>query len=67
MHEPIVFRVNRDNRICVDITIFNDTVSGEFHEVFLVQLTAIDTPLIVDRAIVIIRDQGNNRIKLYTS
>ena len=67
VHEPIVFRVNRENRICVDITIFNDTVSGEFHEVFLVQLTAIDTPLTGDRAIVVIRDQGNSRIKLCTS
>ena len=67
VHEPIVFRVNRENRVCVDITIFNDTVSGEFHEVFLVQLTAIDTPLTGDRAIVVIRDQGNSRIKVCTS
>ena len=60
MHEPIVFRVNSDNRICVDIVILNDTVSGEFHEVFLVQLTAVDTPLNVDQAVVVIRDQGNS-------
>ena len=57
-HEPIVFRINTDNRICVDITLFNNFVRGEFYKVFLVNLTAIDAPLFADETIVVILDQG---------
>ena len=57
-HEPIVFRINTDNRICVDITLFDNFVHGEFYKVFLVNLTAIDVPLFADETIVVILDQG---------
>ena len=57
-HEPIVFRINTDNRICVDITLFDNFVRGEFYKVFFVNLTAIDAPLFADQTIVVILDQG---------
>ena len=57
-HEPIVFRVNGDRRICVDIAIYEDFDTGEFYEVFLVKLRAVDAPLFTDETVVVILDQG---------
>ena len=57
-HEPIVFRIDTDNRICVDITLFDNFARGEFYKVFLVRLTAIDAPLFAEQTIVVVLDQG---------
>ena len=57
-HEPIVFRINTDNRICVDITLFDNFARGEYYKVFLVHLTAIDAPLFAEQTIVVVLDQG---------
>ena len=57
-HEPIVFRINTENRICVDITLFDNFAHGEYYKVFLVHLTAIDAPLFAEQTIVVVLDQG---------
>ena len=53
------FPINRDDRICVDVPIIQDEIiQMEYYEVFLVQLTSSDAPVIVPQAVVVILDQG---------
>lgn len=42
----------------MDIAIYDDFDTGEFYEVFLVKLRAVDAPLFTDQTIVVILDQG---------
>ena len=56
--EPIIIRGNSDNRTCIDVVIIEDSVAGEFYEVFLVRLTRISTSIFADRVVVVILDQG---------
>ena len=53
------FPVNSDDRVCVEVSIIQDEViQQEYYEVFLVQLTSSDAPVIVPQAVVVILDQG---------
>jgi len=56
VHEPIVFRINGDNRTCVNITIYDDRVMEGAYEVFLVRLTSTDAPVFTDRTVVVVLD-----------
>ena len=56
-HEPIVFRVNGEQRACLNITIINDKVIEEPYEVFLIHLMSTDAPVFASRTAVVILDQ----------
>lgn len=56
-HEPIVFRVNGEQRACVNITIINDKIIDEPYEVFLIHLMSTDAPVFASRTAVVILDQ----------
>ena len=53
------FPINGDDRVCVEVSIIQDEViQQEYYEVFLVQITDSDAPVIVPQAVVVILDQG---------
>ena len=61
-HEPIVFRVNGDSRVCVNISISEDKLSNEFYEAFLIRLTSTDAPVFADTVVVLIQDEGSDHL-----
>ena len=53
------FPINGDNHVCIDVPIIQDEIiQMEYYELFLVQLTSSDAPVIVPQAVVVILDQG---------
>ena len=58
IEEPLVFRINGENRTCVDVTILADADRPEYYEAFLVQLTSTSNPLFAPQAVVVILDPG---------
>ena len=53
------FAINGDDRVCVEVPIIQDEIiQMEYYEVFLVQITDSDAPVIVPQAVVVILDQG---------
>ena len=53
------FPINGDDRVCVEVSIIQDEIiQMEYYEVFLVQITDSDVPVIVPQAVVVILDQG---------
>ena len=56
--EPIIIRSSSNNRVCVGVIIIEDSVAGEFYEVFLVRLTRISTSIFADQVVVVILDEG---------
>ena len=56
--QPLVFRINGESRICLDVTILADTIRPEYYETFLVQLTTTSNPLFAPQAVVVILDPG---------
>ena len=58
LHQPIVFQVNGDSHACANITIYDDSVRGEPHEVFVVELMSTDAPVFAGQAVVIILDES---------
>ena len=53
------FPVNGDNHVCIDVPIIQDEIiQMQYYELFLVQLTSSDAPVIVPQAVVVILDQG---------
>ena len=58
VQEPLVFRINGESRICLEVTILTDTIRPEYYETFLVQLTSTSNPLFAPQAVVVILDPG---------
>ena len=53
------FPINGDDRVCVEVPIIQDEIiQMEYYEVFLIQITDSDVPVIVPQAVVVILDQG---------
>ena len=53
------FPINGDDCVCVEVPIIQDEIIQiEYYEVFLIQITDSDVPVIVPQAVVVILDQG---------
>ena len=53
------FPINGDDHVCVEVPIIQDEIiQMEYYEVFLIQITDSDVPVIVPQAVVVILDQG---------